>query len=179
MLVLITFVLALQMYLVSGLQNDEEKAFEAVKSAWLSGKLRQHFSKIVEMQGGDLEAFMTKYSLIQSELDKGAASEKVIVVKAAKGGKLETVNGVAIGNFMVDLNAGRKVFGEPINHDVSMQWYLYPNQEIKEGDLVCKIYHPDFKHQNGKIAFKEDNDFGATATHRILNALSYSSDPAF
>jgi thymidine phosphorylase len=91
-----------------------------VKSAWLCGKLRQHFSKIVEMQGGDLEAFMTKYAVIQKELDNGEASDKVIIVKAAKGGKLETVNGVSIGNFMVDLNAGRKVFGEPINHDVSM-----------------------------------------------------------
>jgi len=150
-----------------------------VKSAWLSGKLRQHFSKIVEMQGGDLEAFMTNYSLIQKELDKGEASDKVIVVKAAKSGRLETVNGVAIGNFMVDLNAGRKVFGEPINHDVSMQWYLYPNQDIKAGDLVCKIYHPDFKNQNGKTTFKEDNDFGTSAIHRILNALAYSSDPAF
>jgi thymidine phosphorylase len=51
-------------------------------------------------------------------LDKNG--EKVIIVKAPKSGKLERIDGISIGNLMVDLNAGRKVFGEPINHSVSM-----------------------------------------------------------
>lgn len=61
---------------------------------------------------------------------------------------------------MVDMNAGRKVTGEAINHAVSMQWYPYPNQELKEGDVVCKIYHPEFtKESDGSIAFKNDKAF--------------------
>lgn len=53
-LVLITFVLALQMYLVSGLQNDATAAFEAVKSAWLSGNLKKNFDRLCTLQGGNL-----------------------------------------------------------------------------------------------------------------------------
>lgn len=48
-LVIVTFVLALQMYLVSGLESDEQKAFEAVRAAWLSGHLRKNFEKICEL----------------------------------------------------------------------------------------------------------------------------------
>lgn len=97
-----------------------------------------------------------------------------------KEGKLTDIDGVSIGNLMVDLNAGRKVFGEKINHDVSMQWYPYPNQLIKEGDVICKIYHPDFvKSEDGSVTYKSDNNYRATATKRVLNALHYSSDPSF
>lgn len=63
---------------------------------------------------------MTHYSLIQTELDKGEDSHNVILVRAPRDGKLSSVDGVSLGNLMVDLNAGRKVYGEQINHDVSM-----------------------------------------------------------
>lgn len=61
-LVLITFVLALQMYLVSGLQNDAPIAFEVVRSAWLSGNLKKNFDRLVSLQGGSLQEFLDIYT---------------------------------------------------------------------------------------------------------------------
>lgn len=43
---------------------------------------------------------------------------------------------------MVELGAGRKVPGEQINLDVSMQFFAQPNQILKKGDIILKIYHP-------------------------------------
>jgi len=44
---------------------------------------------------------------------------------------------------MVNLGAGRKVAGEVINLDVSLQFFAYPNQAFKKGDIIAKIYHTD------------------------------------
>ncbi|KAL4466141.1 hypothetical protein ABPG72_000687 [Tetrahymena utriculariae] len=179
-LVIITFVLALQMYLVSGLESDELKSFEAVKNAWLGGNLHKHFDQLCSLQSGSLDKFLAHYKLIQEQLDKPEQSGKVITVTAPKDGKLVKVDGVAIGNLMVDLNAGRKVFGEPINHDVSMQWYPYPNQHIKKGEVICKIYHPDFiKKDDHTFTFKAEQHFCQTVTKRVHDTLIYSEDPNY
>lgn len=165
------------MYLVSGLQDDEQKGFEAVRAAWLSGNLHKHFDTLCHLQGGSVEKFLAHYNKIQAELDKSEKSDKVIVITAPKDGKLTKVDGVSIGNLMVDLNAGRKVFGEPINHDVSMQWYPYPNQTIKKGDVICKIFHPDFvKKDEHNFTFKHDEHFIQTVTKRVHDTLIYSDD---
>ena len=78
-------------------------------------------------------------------MDEHETSQNVIVFRAKEDCKIKSVDGVKLGNIMVDLNAGRKVVGEKINHDVAMQWYPYPNKLIKKGDIICKVYHPLFK----------------------------------
>lgn len=44
---------------------------------------------------------------------------------------------------MVALGAGRKVSTDNVNHDVSLYFPYSPNEILKEGDVIARIYHPD------------------------------------
>ncbi|EGR33895.1 pyrimidine-nucleoside phosphorylase, putative [Ichthyophthirius multifiliis] len=180
LLILITFVLALQIVIVSGKEQDEEKAFKLVKDGFLSGNLMKHFRNLCKEQTGDLDSFLKHYQTIQEHLDKNEQSEKVIVFRASEDFKIKKLDGVKLGNIMVDLNAGRKVFGEKINHDVSIQWYAYPNQLIRKNDIICKVYHPLFTQHNegGKIytTYKSDKHFSTHIIERLQGCLDITYD---
>jgi len=58
LLMFFTFVLAINMLMLSGVKAEE--AFMKVKNCWLSGKVLEKFIKICELQGGDYNAFVKR-----------------------------------------------------------------------------------------------------------------------
>jgi len=160
-LVLVSIALAIYMFVLNG-KKTEEEAYALIDDLWQSGALEEKFFQLSKLHGGDVALFVKNFeSVKQAFLDENHSN--IFIFKSPVNGKIKSVNGERIGNIMVELGAGRKQAKDEVNHDVSLQMLVYMNQELKEGDAILKIYHPDKSKLNKKeLKEKFHNSFHFT-----------------
>ncbi|KRX05537.1 Pyrimidine nucleoside phosphorylase, C-terminal [Pseudocohnilembus persalinus] len=141
MLVFMVVALTLNSLIISG--EKPNICLEKIKQAWKSGKALENFKQIIESQGGDYQQYIKNNQKILDAFKNIKDNHNIYEFKSPVNGKIKSINGVEIGVLLVALGAGRKIQNDKINHDVSLQWLVHPNQYLKKGDVIARFYHPD------------------------------------
>lgn len=138
-------IIACEMYKLST-DCDDEFAKQQVQHAIESGKAKDKFIELIQIQGGDINDVVIR------------ETDYVVEVKSNKDGYVEYVNALLIGEVSVELGAGRLTKESQLDYDAGIQLitkhhenvkvgqtlaYLYSNKEIKQEtiDKVLDAYH--------------------------------------
>lgn len=138
-LVFITIALAVEMIKMA-LKIDASMSLQKITEVWQSGLLLKKFEEMIKKQGGDVNTFRRNSSEVINKITSNQKINQVFEYLAPESGYLHRVNGEAIGNLMVSLEAGRKTAEDIINHDVSLQWLGVENRYYQKGELLARIY---------------------------------------
>ena len=104
---------------------------EAVKS----GKAYEKLEKMVEYQGGNVEQIRNTDLLPQ-------AKHKTEML-AREEGYIENIHSMGLGIQAMKLGAGRSKKTDPINYAVGLEMNAKKGDYVKEGDLLCTVYHDE------------------------------------
>jgi pyrimidine-nucleoside phosphorylase len=121
------------------------------------GEALQAFARMVEAQGGDPAVAEDPWSV----LPRAPHAAPLI---ADQGGHLAAVDAEAIGRAGVDLGAGRRRKGDPIDPAVGIVFRPKVGDRMEEGDEIGTIH-------------ARDAEGAGAAARRVLAALTLSPDP--
>lgn len=138
---------AAKMYMLAT-DVSQQEAVAKVREVIKNGDAYAKFLEFVEAQGGqveDLHANATKYT---------------VEVTAAKAGKIESVNALAIGELSVLLGAGRLTKDSALDFDAGIKLAAKQGDTVATGDVVAVIY--------SNIAVTEEMKEKAQAAFQIV-----------
>ena len=113
------------------LENNKDRILETIQS----GKAFEKFKELVAAQGGDV-----------SYLDDTSKFEKAnfeIEYKSNRSGYIEKINSHLIGEFSMELGAGRKKKDDSVNHKVGIILKKKVGDYIEQGETLATIHADD------------------------------------
>jgi thymidine phosphorylase len=110
----VTLALCAEMLVVTGIEDDRDKAMQKVDAAVTSGRALEIFAKMVAALGGPVD-FVEKP-------DKYLAAAPVIRPVYASG-TLVAVDAFAVGNAIIELGGGRRKVGETLDMSVGFSQF--------------------------------------------------------
>lgn len=133
-------------------QYDPAESLESVRvrlNGYLdSGAAYERFEQMVAAQGG--------------RISDPLRIETKHLVTSEREGVLTAIDGSQVGYAVIEMNGGRKVAGEPINHGVGIKWLAPLGTVLCKGDPIAEIYC-------------DSVDKLAIVTKMISQACSYNS----
>jgi pyrimidine-nucleoside phosphorylase len=109
-------------------------------SAW------KFFEKLVEAQGGSLDAIRHPEKLPQAPLK--------YVFKAGKRGYVKTMDTEALGRLLVEMGGGRKKVTDSVDPGVGMIFHRKLGVKLQSGDAIATVFAPsgfDLAHLESKL----------------------------
>lgn len=119
----------------AGKANSKEEARKMLEEAVASGKAYEKLEKMVEYQGGNVEQIRNTDLLPQSKL-----KSKML---AKEEGYIANIHSMGLGIQAMKLGAGREKKEDPINYAVGLEMNVKKGDYVKEGDLLCTVYHDE------------------------------------
>ncbi len=102
-----------------------------------SGVALDKFRELIALQGGDA-SYVDDYS-------KFPMAEYATDIVAPKNGYVKSIDGKALGLYVVDLGGGRKASADKIDFGVGFVTFKKVGDKIKKGEKIVTVYH--HKHQ--------------------------------
>ena len=125
--------LSARMLVLSGIEEDIEKAKAVCTSKLESGEALELFRRNIECQGGDPRVCDDPESLLDNSIIK-------FDVLAASDGHVTAIDTLAIGNAMCEIGGGRTKAEDSIDHAVGFASERKIGTEIKAGDPIGTVY---------------------------------------
>ena len=116
------------MLLAAGIAKDREDALNRVRDVWQSGQGLQRFVRMVEAQGGDIEAGRRAYADVPR-----------LAVTAPADGVITGVHARAIGLAGIVLGVGRVQSGDTIDYAAGMVFHKTTGDEVRRGEEIGYI----------------------------------------
>ncbi|MFA5498451.1 MAG: thymidine phosphorylase [Candidatus Cloacimonadia bacterium] len=148
---ILTRTLARKMLVLSGYAKGELEAQEMVNKAISSGKALELFAKFIELQGGDRRVCDDTTLLPQSK-----ATAPII---ADKTGWIKAIDSQQLGYALVDIGAGRKTLGSPLDYSTGAYLPYKIGDKVKTGDVIG-------------LVFCQDRESGDNTAKKIVNSIS-------
>ena len=128
----VTFALAAEMLVSSGLAPTPHAALEALDRAWTSGRAAERFARMVTALGGpgDLLEHPDRY------LPRAPCRR---VVRAARDGVVHAIDVRALGMAVVALGGGRRRAEDSIDPAVGLGAFAPLGAVVKAGDAIAQI----------------------------------------
>lgn len=124
-----------QMIKASGNGDDIEENKRRILDAVESGIAFEKFKTLVSAQGGDV-------SYVE-DVSKFEKAKYVLEFKSETSGYIEEIDSHAIGEFCMDLGAGRKKKDDDINHKVGVILKKKIGDYVEVGDVLAVIHTDD------------------------------------
>ena len=102
-----------------------------------SGVALDKFRELIALQGGDA-SYVDDYS-------KFPMAEYATDIIAPKNGYVKSIDGKALGLYVVDLGGGRKASADKIDFGVGFVTFKKVGDKVKKGEKIVTVYH--HKHQ--------------------------------
>jgi pyrimidine-nucleoside phosphorylase len=128
-----------------------------VERAIDSGEALASFARMVEAQGGDPRVADDPWSVLPR-------APVVVPLRSHQAGFLAAVDGEEIGRASVDLGAGRRRKGDPVDPAVGILFDPKVGEELEEGGVIGEIH-------------ARDAEAAKAASRRVLAALTVSDQP--
>lgn len=107
-----------------------EDAMAECRARLADGSALRRFEAMVAAQGGDLAAFRA------FDFEAAFAAE----VRAAKAGRVASVDALGIAEAALRLGAGRGAVGDEIDPMAGVLLVKRSGDEVKKGDVLCRLY---------------------------------------
>lgn len=110
---------------------DENKAYLMARNCIEDGSALKKFYEFVKLQGGNL--------------NKMTIADKVVNVKAKKSGKIKSVDALGAARLAAKLGASKETLEDKIDYSVGILLMVKNGDEVKEGNILLKLYMNDNK----------------------------------
>lgn len=144
------------MLLLAGEAENEQEAQEKLENLLASGQAIARLRDLVRAQGGDTASIEDPTLLPQASIAHTVASPRE--------GYVSQLNPMEVGLTAVDLGAGRKKKGEPVDHAVGVVLNKKIGERVRTGETLCTI------HAQSQEALER-------AEARLLGAYSWQGEP--
>ena len=135
----VTLGLSAELLCLGGLASSSAAAVPLLKSALESGRAAELFARMVAAQGGpaDLLDRPEKYL---------PAAPVVRALEATRGGTINAIDTLAVGEAVVSLGGGRRKAGDTIDPAVGLSGLPTPGERIERGAPLAVIHAADDEH---------------------------------
>ena len=144
------------MLLLVGEAENEQEAQEKLENLLVSGQAIARLRDLVRAQGGDTAPIEDPTLFPQASIAHTVASPRE--------GYVSQLNPMEVGLTAVDLGAGRKKKGEPVDHAVGVVLNKKIGERVRTGETLCTI------HAQSQEALER-------AEARLLGAYSWQGEP--
>jgi pyrimidine-nucleoside phosphorylase len=124
--------IATQLLLLSRQTREEDEARAKVEKLLLSGQALDSFRDLVTAQGGDAAPIDDPSLLPQAPVMRRVSSPRQ--------GYLSQLDAMAVGLTAMDLGAGRKKKGDPVDHAVGIVLHKKIGDRMEHGEDLCTIH---------------------------------------
>lgn len=122
----LTLALGAELLVATGQSESLDTARSTLADRLDSGAAREKFERMVEAQGGDLNAA------------RPVAPESAVI--AQHHGFVTSIDTEALGQAIIDLGGGRRRSGESIDHSVGIDCVVRLGQEVQVGDQLVRVF---------------------------------------
>lgn len=162
----LVFRLGEAMLINAGLFSAQSSARDAMIRALESGEGLRRLEAYLDYCGADASALNT---LLKQDLTQ----EAVVEIRAPRSGRITAIAGRRIGEFMVDLGAGRLRSEDDVDPTAGFIFAKHVGDEVAEGDLLLRVYGSKAKGLESRMVdllprFVEIGDEVPTDTDLIL-----------
>ena len=106
--------------------SSSEEAEQLLTKRITDGSALEKFREMVRAQGGDL--------------DVPRPLAPTHVISASRSGCLTSVDGVMLGQAVIELGGGRKRMGDPIDHRVGLEMLVRIGDRVAKGAPLVRVY---------------------------------------
>ncbi len=124
--------MATQMLLLTGQAREESEARPRLEELLLAGKALERFRDLVTAQGGNTAPIEDPSLLPQAPIARRVTS--------ARKGYLSQVDAMLVGLTALDLGAGRKNRGDPVDHAVGVVLHKKIGDSVEQGEDLYTIH---------------------------------------
>jgi pyrimidine-nucleoside phosphorylase len=124
--------LGVQLLLLTGQAEDEAQARSRLEELLFSGQALGRFRDLIEAQGGDSSPIDDPGLLPQAPVTRR--------VKSPREGCISQVDAMLVGLTALELGAGRKKKGEPVDHAVGVVLHKKIGDSVARGEDLCTIH---------------------------------------
>lgn len=123
--------LASAILVLSDIEKDPVEAQKIVLKTLENQSAYQTFKRMVEKQGGDLEAFYHQ------------EKPSITVLNSSSQGYIKSINALEVGLKAMHLGAGRQTKDDHVDHQVGLKVLVKTGDFIEQGMPLVEIYHHD------------------------------------
>jgi len=124
---------AARLLVLTGKAAELAEARKTAAACLASGAPRRKWDELIAAQGADLDAF-------HSQLALDHIAPVVTEITAPRGGFLSRCDARVIGEVVRDLGGGRLTQETVLNSAVGIDRLAKPREQIKAGDVLCRIH---------------------------------------
>jgi pyrimidine-nucleoside phosphorylase len=121
-----------QMLLLTGQAENEQQARSSLEELLASGRALDSFRGLIKAQGGDPSPIDDPGLLPQAPVTRCMTSPEE--------GYISQVDAMVVGLTALDLGAGRKKKGEPVDHAVGVVLHKKIGDSVARGEDLCTIH---------------------------------------
>lgn len=121
------------MLIQAGKAKDKKEARIMIDEAISSGKALEKLEQMVEYQGGNVEQIKNTDLLPQAKYKTE--------MLAKTDGYIANLKALELGVLAMQLGAGRATKEDEINFAVGLELHAKKGAKVKEGDILCTVYH--------------------------------------
>lgn len=140
------------MLMQGGICKTEEEGRKMLEEAISSGRAFEKLLEMVAAQGGNVEQIKNTKLLPQSKY--------VTEMRSKEAGYISNIHSQQLGILAMHLGAGRATKEDSINYAVGLKMNAKKGDLVKDGDLLCTVYH--------------DEDLKPEWIEQFYNTFSYS-----
>lgn len=139
------------MIMQAKLAESKEEARKMLEEVISSGKAYEKLLEMVKAQGGNVEQIKNTDLLPKSKF--------ITEMKSKENGYIGNIHSMQLGILAMYLGAGRQTKEDSINYAVGLKMNVKKGNQVKEGDLLCTVYH------DGELSQDWINKFYDTFTY--------------
>ena len=121
------------MLIQAGKAKNKEQAKAMIINKINSGKAFEQLKKMVKSQGGNVDQIEDTSLLPQAKYKTE--------MKSKEEGYIEYIHSMNLGILSMKLGGGREKKEDDINYAVGLEMNVKKGDKVKEGDLLCTVYH--------------------------------------
>lgn len=123
--------LGAEILIAEGVAENKKQAHSALIDALRDGRAFEKFEQMVAAQGGSFDS--------QSTLKIAPSTELL----ADKAGEIASIDGEAIGNFVIYLGGGRQKVTDVIDHSVGVEVLVRVGDRVEKDQPIARVFSQD------------------------------------
>ena len=148
--------MGVQMLLLTGQAKEEQEARSRLEKLLLNGEALERFKDLVRSQGGDTTPID----------DPGLLPQAPVVhqVTSPRDGYVSELDAMVVGLTALELGAGRKQKGDPVDHAVGVVLHKKIGDSVRQNEVLCTVHD-------------QSEESADAAEARLLDAYAWEDHP--
>ncbi|MDR1033450.1 MAG: thymidine phosphorylase [Bifidobacteriaceae bacterium] len=140
-----------------GIVKTDDEANAMFEQVIADGSALKKLGEMIHAQGGD--------NRVTSDESLLSISKNVVDVTADSDGYISYVHTMDVGILSAEMGAGRLTLDDKIDYSVGIEVLKKLGDEVRKGDVICKLYHNSAPEKVAEFVAKAKKSFVISAEH--------------